>query len=177
MERGVLVERPISPQLIVVGSILRQKHKQRSCLALGPTVAWLKASVQLGDGRLEPRTAGTPQGGVVSPLLANLFLKGSSRACWSSWSRCGGATLRPSCPSRALRETPRVHHAGRRHCGGVAVRGTRAATSNAGDRVPAQYVARRRDAPRDRVPPGPEGSRLRRGAECCGRIPLGGRSP
>jgi hypothetical protein len=74
MERGVLVERPISPQLIVVGSILRQKHKQRSCLALGPTVAWLKASVQLGDGRLEPRTAGTPQGGVVSPLLANLFL-------------------------------------------------------------------------------------------------------
>jgi group II intron reverse transcriptase/maturase len=35
---------------------------------------WLKASVQLEDGRLEPRTAGTPQGGVVSPLLANLFL-------------------------------------------------------------------------------------------------------
>jgi len=35
---------------------------------------WLKASVQLEDGRLEPRTAGTPQGGVVGPLLANLFL-------------------------------------------------------------------------------------------------------
>jgi RNA-directed DNA polymerase len=35
---------------------------------------WLKAPMQLEDGRLEPRTAGTPQGGVASPLLANLFL-------------------------------------------------------------------------------------------------------
>ena len=30
--------------------------------------------MRLEDGRLEPRTAGTPQGGVASPLLANLFL-------------------------------------------------------------------------------------------------------
>jgi len=35
---------------------------------------WLKAPMRLEDGRLEPRTAGTPQGGVASPLLANLFL-------------------------------------------------------------------------------------------------------
>ena len=35
---------------------------------------WLKAPVQLEDGSVEPRTAGTPQGGVVSPCLANLFL-------------------------------------------------------------------------------------------------------
>jgi RNA-directed DNA polymerase len=35
---------------------------------------WLKAPMQLEDGRLEPRTAGIPQGDVVSPLLANLFL-------------------------------------------------------------------------------------------------------
>jgi Reverse transcriptase (RNA-dependent DNA polymerase) len=35
---------------------------------------WLKAPMQSEEGRLEPRTAGTPQGGVVSPLLANLFL-------------------------------------------------------------------------------------------------------
>jgi len=26
------------------------------------------------DGSVAPRTAGTPQGGVISPLLANLFL-------------------------------------------------------------------------------------------------------
>lgn len=35
---------------------------------------WLRAPVQRPDGTLEPRTRGTPQGGVVSPLLANLFL-------------------------------------------------------------------------------------------------------
>ena len=35
---------------------------------------WLMAPVQMEDGRIVPRTAGTPQGGVISPLLANLFL-------------------------------------------------------------------------------------------------------
>jgi RNA-directed DNA polymerase len=35
---------------------------------------WLKAPVQEEDGRLVPRDKGTPQGGVISPLLANLFL-------------------------------------------------------------------------------------------------------
>ena len=35
---------------------------------------WLKAPVQMEDGSIVPRMAGTPQGGVISPLLANLFL-------------------------------------------------------------------------------------------------------
>ena len=35
---------------------------------------WLKAPVQLPDGTVQERTRGTPQGGVVSPLLANLYL-------------------------------------------------------------------------------------------------------
>jgi RNA-directed DNA polymerase len=35
---------------------------------------WLKASVQMEDGGIVLRTSGTPQGGVISPLLANLFL-------------------------------------------------------------------------------------------------------
>jgi RNA-directed DNA polymerase len=35
---------------------------------------WLRAPVQKADGTLEQRTKGTPQGGVASPLLANLFL-------------------------------------------------------------------------------------------------------
>jgi group II intron reverse transcriptase/maturase len=35
---------------------------------------WLQAPVQLADGTRVPRTKGTPQGGVVSPLLANIFL-------------------------------------------------------------------------------------------------------
>jgi len=35
---------------------------------------WLKALVQMPDGSLVGRERGTPQGGVISPLLANLFL-------------------------------------------------------------------------------------------------------
>jgi len=35
---------------------------------------WLTAPVQMPDGTLQSRDRGTPQGGVVSPLLANLFL-------------------------------------------------------------------------------------------------------
>jgi RNA-directed DNA polymerase len=35
---------------------------------------WLTAPVQQKDGTLRQRTKGTPQGGVASPLLANLFL-------------------------------------------------------------------------------------------------------
>ena len=35
---------------------------------------WLGASVQKKDGKIYPRTKGTPQGGVISPLLANIFL-------------------------------------------------------------------------------------------------------
>jgi len=35
---------------------------------------WLTAPVQHRDGTQEQRTQGTPQGGVISPLLANLFL-------------------------------------------------------------------------------------------------------
>jgi RNA-directed DNA polymerase len=35
---------------------------------------WLKAPIQHEDGRIESSPRGTPQGGVVSPLLANLYL-------------------------------------------------------------------------------------------------------
>ena len=35
---------------------------------------WLKAPMQTAEGSLIERERGTPQGGVVSPLLANLFL-------------------------------------------------------------------------------------------------------
>jgi RNA-directed DNA polymerase len=35
---------------------------------------WLKAPVQKQDGSLEERTKGSPQGAVISPLLANLFM-------------------------------------------------------------------------------------------------------
>lgn len=35
---------------------------------------WLRAEVQLQDGTRQLRKTGTPQGGVISPLLANIFL-------------------------------------------------------------------------------------------------------
>lgn len=35
---------------------------------------WLKAGVEQEDGSIAARTKGTPQGGVISPLLSNLYL-------------------------------------------------------------------------------------------------------
>ena len=35
---------------------------------------WLEAPFQMEEGTIVPRTSGTPQGGVISPVLANLFL-------------------------------------------------------------------------------------------------------
>jgi len=35
---------------------------------------WLKAGVEQADGTIEARPKGTPQGGVISPLLANVYL-------------------------------------------------------------------------------------------------------
>jgi group II intron reverse transcriptase/maturase len=35
---------------------------------------WLKSPFQMDDGSIVERTSGTPQGGVISPVLANLFL-------------------------------------------------------------------------------------------------------
>ena len=35
---------------------------------------WMTAPVMMEDGNLVRRDRGTPQGGVISPLLANLFL-------------------------------------------------------------------------------------------------------
>jgi len=55
--------------------LLRAVRKHTDCAwVLLYIERWLTAPVQLEDGILEPRTKGTPQGSVVSPLLANLFL-------------------------------------------------------------------------------------------------------
>jgi RNA-directed DNA polymerase len=50
-----------------------QKHAKERWIILY-IERWLKAPMQEEDGRLVPREKGTPQGGVASPLLANLFL-------------------------------------------------------------------------------------------------------
>lgn len=50
-----------------------RKHAQEPWILLY-IERWLKASVLLPCGTVEKRAQGTPQGGVISPLLANLFL-------------------------------------------------------------------------------------------------------
>lgn len=62
--------------------LLRAVRKHTDCpWVLLYIERWLKAPVQLEDGTLEPREKGSPQGSVVSPLLANLFLH-YTFDCW-----------------------------------------------------------------------------------------------
>lgn len=48
-------------------------HTQEKWILLY-TERWLKAGIEQADGSNAARTKGTPQGGVISPLLANLYL-------------------------------------------------------------------------------------------------------
>jgi group II intron reverse transcriptase/maturase len=52
--------------------ILRKHTSQKQILLY--CERWLKAPVFKQNGELQARTKGTPQGGVISPLLANLYL-------------------------------------------------------------------------------------------------------
>lgn len=59
---------------------LLQKHTQEKWVLLYAE-RWLKAGVEQEDGSIAARTKGTPQGGVVSPLLANIYL----HHCFDKW--------------------------------------------------------------------------------------------
>ena len=52
---------------------LVKKHAKQSWVVLY-IERWLKAPFKMQDGTIVERTSGTPQGGVISPVLANLFL-------------------------------------------------------------------------------------------------------
>jgi RNA-directed DNA polymerase len=62
---------------------------------------WLKAPSQLKDGTLVNRNKGTPQGGVISPLLANIFL----HQAFDSWM----ATKFPTVPFERYADDVIVH--------------------------------------------------------------------
>jgi len=62
---------------------------------------WLRAPMQMEDGTLAPRTRGTPQGGVISPLLANLFL----HYAFDVWMR----RTYPQCPFARFADDAVVH--------------------------------------------------------------------
>ena len=50
-----------------------QKHTEAKWVVMY-IERWLTSPMQMPDGNLQERRSGTPQGGVISPLLANLFL-------------------------------------------------------------------------------------------------------
>jgi group II intron reverse transcriptase/maturase len=79
---------------------------------------WLQADVILPDGTVQQREKGTPQGGVISPLLANLFL----HYAFDEWmKRCHPEVpferyaddIICHCDSQAQAETLRAELAGR----------------------------------------------------------------
>ena len=57
------------------GLLMRAVKKHTDCKWIKLYIErWLKAPVRMPDGTLSDPEKGTPQGGVISPLLANLFL-------------------------------------------------------------------------------------------------------
>src|SRR5206468_13051999 len=59
------------PQDLLIRAVKKHAKEQWMVLYIE---RWLKAPVQEEDGQLVAGEKGTPQGGVISPLLANLFL-------------------------------------------------------------------------------------------------------
>jgi len=50
-----------------------RKHTDDACILLY-IERWIKAPLELADGSVINRASGTPQGGVISPILSNVFL-------------------------------------------------------------------------------------------------------
>ena len=76
---------------------------------------WLKAPVEQENGHLVPRQKGTPQGGVASPLLANLFLHYAFDR-WivaTCYSECSGREGTPMMSSSAVERNGRLRRFGR----------------------------------------------------------------
>jgi RNA-directed DNA polymerase len=66
--------------------------------ARGRVRQWLKAGV-VEDGRFAPTEEGTPQGGVISPLLLNVALHGMEQAAGVRYRSVGVGRTVPGCPA------------------------------------------------------------------------------
>jgi RNA-directed DNA polymerase len=79
----------------ILMTLLRQRIEDRKVLAL--IRAFLMAGVLKETGRLESTVTGTPQGGIISPLLANVYLSSLDRhfeRAWQSQTRTVGYSTR-----------------------------------------------------------------------------------
>lgn len=79
---------------------LLQKHTQEKWVLMY-VERWLKAGVEHKDGSITARTKGTPQGGVISPLLANLYL----HHAFDKWMD----EINPQCPFERYADDIVVH--------------------------------------------------------------------
>jgi len=72
------------------GLMMRAVTKHTDCKWIRLYVErWLKAPMEMRDGEIITRERGTPQGGVISPLLANLFL----HYAFDEWMRRENASI------------------------------------------------------------------------------------
>src|SRR5215216_3636438 len=79
------------PSTLLIGDDVRRRIADKRVLAL--VRAFLKAGLMSETGRLERTVTGTPQGGIASPLLANIALSALDRhyqADWQEMSRSPG---------------------------------------------------------------------------------------
>jgi RNA-directed DNA polymerase len=79
---------------------LLSRHTQEKWVLLY-VERWLKAGVEQADGGIEARTKGTPQGGVISPLLANVYL----HHAFDEWM----AKEEPGCPFERYADDIVIH--------------------------------------------------------------------
>ena len=79
---------------------LLEQHTQEKWVLLY-VERWLKAGVEQEDGSIAARQKGTPQGGVISPLLANLYL----HHAFDRWIE----TVYPQCPFERYADDIVIH--------------------------------------------------------------------
>lgn len=79
---------------------LLQQHIQENWVLMYAE-RWLKAGIEQKDGSITARTKGTPQGGVISPLLANIYL----HHCFDMWMD----KENPQCPFERYADDIVVH--------------------------------------------------------------------